>query len=444
MRETDGGGMVMLSAVDDEAALGLLDRIYANENAYIDAAGRHAHHVPATIPPEELRALAERGLAPNSFRNFEHDEAVTRLGRLAAVVDERAAADAFVAGLGHARLRWRALLPALALGTAMPAHTFPADAGARICGVCFLDRTTTVDTTLAWWQRARSGSPLPGDVCQYVLALETAARPWPTPDPADVWVLHEILDVIRSLPPATRPGRAVQALRDRSLLASRSTYAYTALLEDLAFLGILQTPDHPGMFTAFTTARRRDERPSVRVEVSAPLSFWSAAHGVTESLVDRLFGHLARPDERPHPPSPVSRRRVNAAVKRAAPLSSALRGEPRAGDVYAVQCREDAWILAFCHEMQDRSGRWYGLVEYLDGFFPHAPTADDVEGRGFRGRHEQRWQQWTSQLERTPRVRRVARDVPTPPDDRPAPDRVPIGNAKDLRHLAGWCFSELA
>ena len=429
--------MVRLGAVDDEVALGLLDRIYANENAHIDAAGRHAHHVPATIPSEELRALAQRGLAPNSFRHFEHDEAVTELRRLAAAVDERAAADAFVAAFGHDRLRWRALLPAFALGTAMPAHTYPADAGARTCGVCFTDRTTTVDTTLAWWHRARSGSPLPGDVCQYVLALEAASQPWPAPDPADVWTLHEILDVIRSLPPATRPGRAAQALRDRGLLASRPTYAYTALLEDLAFLGILQTPDHPGMFTAFTTARRRDERPSVRVEVSAPLSFWSAAHGVTESLVDRLFGHLARPDERPHPP-----RRVSPAVKRAAPLPPALRGEPRAGDVYAVQCREDAWVLAFCHQMQDRGGRWYGLVEYLDGFFPRPPTSDDLDGRGFRGRHDGRWQQWTSHLDKTPRVRRIARDVPMPPDNRPAPERVPIGNAKDLRHLAGWCFSE--
>ncbi|GAA4607573.1 hypothetical protein GCM10023107_82140 [Actinoplanes octamycinicus] len=429
----------MLGAVEDEAALALLDRVYANENAHLDAAGRHAHHVPATITAEELRALAERGLTPNSFREFEHDEAVTTLRRLAGAVDERAAADAFVAGLGHARLRWRALLPALALGTAMPAHPFPADPGARTCGVCFLDRTTTVDTTMAWWRRVRSGSPLPGDVCRYILALEAAAQPWPTPDPLDVWTLHEILDVIRSLPPATRPGRAARALRDRGLLASRSTAAYTALLEDLAFLGILQTPDHPGMFTAFTTARQRDERPSVRVEVSAPLSFWTAAHGVTESLVDRLFGHLARPDERPPAPAPVAPRRVSATVRLAAPL----RGEARAGDVYAVQCREDAWVLAFCHETQDRNGRWYGLVEYLDGFFARPPTADDVEGRGFRGRREGRWQQWTAQLERTPRVRPVARDLPPPPEDRPAPDRVPLGNAKDLRHLAGWCFPEL-
>ncbi|AGL15584.1 hypothetical protein [Actinoplanes sp. N902-109] len=429
----------------DEAALALLDRIYANENALIDTAGRFAHHVPATIPAEDLRALAERRLTPNSFRDVEHDEAVTTLRRLAAAADERTAADAFVASLGPARLlRWRALLPAVALGTAMPAHPFPADAGARICDVCFLERTTTVDTTLAWWHRARHGSPLPGDVCHYILALEAAARPWPTPTPADVWTLHEILDVIRSLPPATRAGRAARALRERGLLGSRSPQAYQALVEDLAFLGILQTPDHPGMLTAFTTARRRDDRPGVRVEASAPLSFWSAAHGVTESLVDRLFGHLARPPERPHPPAQATPRRTSAVGKRAAPLPSALRGEARAGDVYAVQCREDAWILAFCHELQDRNGRRYGLVEYLDGLFPCPPTADDIDHRGFRGRPENRWQQWTSHLDKTPRVRRIARDVPTPPDDRPPPDRVSLGNAKDLRHLAGWCFPELA
>jgi hypothetical protein len=140
---------------------GLLDRIYANENACIDAAGRHARHVPTTIPPAELRALTERGLTPNSFRRFEHDDAVTTLCRLAAAVDERAAA----AALGHARPRWRALLPAMALGTAVPDHTFPAGAGSRVCDVC--SSSTSPRSTRPW----RGGSaPGPDRRCRATCA----------------------------------------------------------------------------------------------------------------------------------------------------------------------------------------------------------------------------------------------------------------------------------
>ena len=163
--------------------------------------------------------------------------------------------------------------------------------------------------------------------------------------------------MLRALPPDTRPGQAAQALRAGDLLARRTKYgAYTSLLEDLAFLGILQTPSHPGMLTQFTTARQRDERPSVRVEVSAPLSFWTAGHGITEPLADRLFGHLARPTARPPQPS-APPRRAAARTSRAAPLPPELRGEPRAGDVYAIGCREDAWVLCYCHQVKERSGR---------------------------------------------------------------------------------------
>ncbi|WFE29584.1 hypothetical protein O7623_10520 [Solwaraspora sp. WMMD791] len=430
--------------MDADAIMSLLSRVYAPANSYVDDAGRHSHRVPSTIPAHALAALAANGLAPNTFRRFDHDDAVTGLRRLAAAVPERAAADAFVAGLGSASPRWRAVLPAWALGTTVPAHPGPTDG--RRCDICFLTADTILDTTLAWWQRARSGAPLPGDVCGYLLALESATPPLPAPQPYDVWVLHEILDVIRSLPATTRASGAAQALRAAGLLPGADKWTYRSLLEDLAFVGVLQTPEHPGMLTAFTTARQRDQRPSVRVEVDAPLAFWRAADGVTEPLVQRLFGHLPRPAERPSAPATAAPARRARPGTRTAPLPAALRGEPRAGDLYAVRCREDAWVLAYCHRIDDRGGRRYGLVEYLDGVFTAQPTAADVDAtvdRRLRGRGPDRWQMWASRLDATTGVRRIARDVAAPADDRPAPDRIGSGAAKDLAHLASWCFPDM-
>ncbi|WP_326552634.1 hypothetical protein [Micromonospora sp. NBC_01813] len=401
----------------------------------------------ATIPAADLAALGAHGLAPNTFRRFDHDDTVAALRRLAAAVPERAAADAFVAGLGSASRNWQALLPAWALGTTMPEH--PGPTGDRPCDVCFLTAQTTVDTTLAWWQRATSGSPLPGDVCGYLLALESATTPPPVPQPHDVWVLHEILDIVRSLPPTTRAGAAAQALRTAGLLPGADKWTYRSLLEDLAFVGVLQTPEHPGMLTAFTTARQRDRRPSVRVEVDAPLAFWRAADGVTEPLVRRLFGHLPRPAERPPAPATAAPVRRAQPGTRSTPLPAALRGEPRAGDLYAVRCRSDAWVVAYCHRIDDLGGRRYGLVEYLDGVFTTQPSAADVVdadgalSRPPRGRGSDRWQMRASRLDKTTGVRRLARDVAPPVDDRPAPDRITNGAAKDLSHLASWCFPDM-
>lgn len=428
--------------MDDDRALEVLTRVYAPENGRFTN-GRHEFHVPATIDTDDLRALAARGLAPNTFVTLTHDEAVDELRAHGRAADERAAADAFVASLRSAPLPWRALLPAAVLGATLPAHAYDGRPD-RTCDVCFVGPTVTVDTTDAWRSRQVSGSPLPGDVVACLLALRAAPPgPWPVPAPLDVRTLHEVLRVLRALPPETRPGAAAQALRAERLLPGRPLHAYTALLEDLALLGVLATPEHPGLLTRFTTARERDRRPSVRVEVSAPLGFWTAAHGVDAALVERLFGHLAAPPagpaDEPGPPAPVRTRRTAPAR----PLAAHLRGEPAAGDVYAVGCREDAWVLAYCHAVEEHGGRRYGRVEYLDGVFPEQPTADDVAGRAFRGRPDGRWQQLTSQLDRTPRVRRLARDVTPPPDDRPAPTSTAFGTGPSLRHMAAWCFPEL-
>lgn len=442
-----GAASVASGRVDGDATMALLGRVYAPANSHIDDTGRHAYRVPSTIPAAGLAALATHGLAPNTFREFDHDDAVAGLRRLAAAMPERAAADAFVAGLGSASPRWRALLPAWALGTAMPEHRGPTGDGT--CDVCFLTAGTTLDTTLAWWQRSRTGSPLPGDVCGYLLALESATSPLPTPQDHDVWALHEILDVLRSLPPTARAGSAVQALRAAGPLPGADKWTLRSVLEDLAFVGVLQTPEHPGMLTAFTTARQRDRRPSVRVEVDAPLAFWRAADGVTEPLVQRLFGHRRRPVRRPTAVALAAPTRRTQPGTRSAPLPAALRGEPRSGDLYAVRCREDAWVLAYCHRVDDLGGRRYGLVEYLDGVFPAQPSAADAFdiggtlSRGLRGRGPQRWQMWASRLDKTTGVRRLARDVTPPVDDRPAPERITTGGAKDLAHLASWCFTEI-
>lgn len=420
--------------------LTVLARIYAPANAFYRD-GRHQHHMPATIDPDALAALAARGLAPNTSRTLTHDDAVSGLRTRAAAVPERAAVDAFVAGLGSAPVRWRAMLPATVLGTVLPEHPHEGGPG-RPCDVCFVEPTVTVDVTDLWRSRHAHGSPLPGDVVAYLHALEQEpAPPWPTPTPHDVWVLHEILDTLRSLPPTTRAGAAGKALLATRLLPTRHAHVYVSLLEDLALLGLLATPEHPGLLTRFTTARERDRRPSVKVEVGAPLAFWDAGHGVDAALVERLFGHLPRPASRPDaPPSPAPAGPPRAA--RAQPLSAHLRGPAAAGDVYAIGCREDAWVLAYCHGIEEHGGRAYGRVEYLDGdVLPALPAPDALPAvTGFRGRRDGRWQQLTSRLEKTPRVRRLARGVPAPPDDRPAPDRAPFGNAADLRHLASWCF----
>lgn len=428
----------------DPAVMPLLARVYDSRNSYFDDEGRYCHRIPSTFTEAEHQQLRAAGLVPNVFIRWGHDEAIDRLRQSAAAVDLRRAADAFVASMVSADPAWLSVLPATALGRVMPAHA-EQPMGGGSCRVCFYE-AAPIDTTQAAYFRHLDGSGW-GDAhpAGGVLALDAAiASPsaaWPHPTPRDVWVFHRVLDLLRALPASARYSQARTALQKAGLLRADHPARCETVLEALAFIGILQTPEHPGMLTRFTPAIERDRRPSTRVEVPAPLAWWTAGDGIHEALVATLFGHLERPEAEPVPPParPAARRK---AASPASPRPKSLPGPPTPGSVYAVRYREDLWGAAYCHEVRtDERGIMRGRMEYLDLLSPTAPTADQVAGTTFRDRRNgERFQTWCSGLDKTPGVKRIAIDVPAPAHDQPVPDRIPIGGARDLQHLAGWNF----
>ena len=172
-----------------------------------------------------LQALADAGLEPNRFVAIPHDEAVNRLRQAAAGVDLRRAADAFVASMTSSDLAWLTVLPATALGLAMPAH--PMDAmGGGSCRVCF-HREERADPTLrAYFRHLQGAGWGTGGPIEGLLALEAAgsAEGWPQPTPRDIWVFHRLLDLLRALPADTRYGKARTALKDAKLLRVNNPY----------------------------------------------------------------------------------------------------------------------------------------------------------------------------------------------------------------------------
>lgn len=422
----------------------LLKRIYTGVNSsYFDEQNNYCHRIPATFSAAERQLLADAGLEPNTFIQFGHDDAVRALRRLAAKVKLRRAADAFVAAMTSADLSWFSILPATALGLAMPQHQLQpfSETQASLCSLCF-HRPGTVDRTMsAYFRHLEGGGWGAENVVKGVLALDAVADDslhWPQPTPRDIWVLYRILELLRQLPEDARYSKARTALKDAKLLSHNSAARCETVLEALAFIGVLQTPDHPGMFTAFTPASERDRRPTTRTEVPGPLAWWCAADGINSALVAHLFGHLICPATEPPAARPEKKRRAQVS----SPRPKALPGPAAAGDVYAIRYREDVWGAAYCHEVQDLAADMtYGRIEYLDILSPTPTTVDQVQGLSFRDRLEgERWQAWFSHLDKATGVKRIARGVPAPAHHLPLPAKLPRGNAKELRHLAGWHF----
>src|SRR4051812_14122214 len=125
-----------MAVMPNSIPLDLLARVYANGNSYFDKDGNYCHRIPDTFSDAERQALKDAGLQPNIFVDLSHDEAVGRLQQAAARVDLRRAADAFVSSMVSNDLAWLTVLPATALGLAMPAHTMEAMGGGS-CRICF-------------------------------------------------------------------------------------------------------------------------------------------------------------------------------------------------------------------------------------------------------------------------------------------------------------------
>ncbi len=429
-----------------------LQQIYRNENAYYDLEhDMHLHRIPANLPADRLEALAQADRMPNQMALPRHDELWGDFHALAETWTLAEAADAFIAGLWSAPFLWQSALPAKLLSQATPRHPFTPYAGSgdtcRVCGF----RRKAVDITYLWYRRMTGSFPLAGDPAGYVYALREMAKSQsrPVPTAYDLWTFRAILTVIRQMPPKSRYSKTRDALQKEKLLPTSPKANYCSLLEVLALTGILDTPEHPGMATQFTTYLERDLRPSVRVEVQAPLAWWDSSIGINETALRRIFsGTDCSPvslADRPVPVPPLSRTvtgelAVQKTPRRRLPVSpDAGKGPAQAKDVYAVRIREDAWVTIYCHKVEDN----YVIVEYLDGIFSEMPLKSQIIS-AFRPRSSGRWQAKASGLDRTSGVKRIARDIPAPRTDLTAPEKIPYATAASLKNLAWWCFPELS
>ncbi|WP_198338882.1 hypothetical protein [Lysobacter capsici] len=421
----------------------LLERIYLGGITYFDADGRYLHKVPSTFSAQDLQALDAAGLPPNALSTSTHDEAVTRLRALAARIDLDKAADAFVTSLTSADLSWQSVLPAACLGLAMPAHEFlPMSESNPICRVCFHDARGPLDLTERALFRSIQGTGWGsyGPV-EAVAALEFAlAHPaWPQPGEHDAWTFHSLLELLAGLPAGSRYSVARKQLKAAKLLSANTVYRCESTLEALSFISVIENAGHPGLVTAWTSAVERDQRPNTRVEVPAPLAWWSADDGINTAVVERLFGGIRKPATRPSAPVAVAAKPRRATAPRVAGRS--LPGPVAAGDVYAVRLREDLWTAVYCHAAADDDGPERGLVEYLDVLTPVPVAPEQLEGVGYRDRRNgQRWQAWCTGLAKTTGVRRVAQGLVAPPHARKHEATRLRTGAKDLRYTADLHF----
>ncbi|MCE9668106.1 hypothetical protein LY474_09800 [Myxococcus stipitatus] len=431
-----------LSAEDTSRAVSLLKRIHDPRNA--GAPGKP--YIPRTMAASDVDWLRTVGLDPSAVITLSHDavvKAVLSSGRGWSV---EAGSQAFVSSLGGEEAPHGCFLEAVLLAHAMPPHALDAPdpkSPTAWCRVCGLSPEETFEPSRFFLDWHRNGSGVPGTMDWMLVALAQRAE-WGarTPTPRARALLARTLAVLDGLPPEASPSAAFEAVRGLGF----SQGAARSLVETLAFVGVLEAPPHVGMATRFVSFAEREQRPTVRVEVDAPLGFWRGRHGVQWKNAEVLFG--LRKDTPPPPLEPakpakkVARKKAEPVATQKGRARTLPRRPPVAGDVWALRVREDAWVLVYAWSIQQTPRGPYALCEFVGEPSVECPTQVPA-GLKTRPRYDGRWQHWTSALEKTTGSALIAEKVAAPLTHDPLPDRVSFGSGKDLAWLSCHCFASL-
>ncbi|MCP3100063.1 hypothetical protein LZ198_14395 [Myxococcus sp. K15C18031901] len=403
-------------------------------------------YIPRTMAASDVEWLRTVGLDPWAFVTLSHDavvESVVSSGRGWSVEE---GSRAFVSSLDGEDGPHGCFLEAVLLAHAMPAHALDApdpESASAWCRVCGLAPQLLLEPSEMFLSWKRNGSGIPGAMDWMLVAL-AQRKEWGAREPTARAraLLSRALATLDGLPPEASPGVAFEAVREVGF----SKGAARSLVETLAFVGVLEAPPHVGMATRFVSFAERERRPSVRVEVDAPLGFWRGRDGVQWKNAEALFG-LQKGT--PPPPLEPARPAKKVARKKAEPVpgkkgraKTLPRRPPAAGDVWSLRVREDAWVLVYVWSLAQTPRGPYAVCEFVGEVSAECPTQVPAPLE-IRPRYDGRWQQRTSALEKTTGSALIAEKVAPPLTKAPPPDRVPFGSGKDLSWLARACFDSL-
>lgn len=254
-------------------------------------------HYPDTKKAD--RAIAEaHGLNVDVRHTYSHATGVKRARDVVAMVELRAAVDAFVVGLNPDQIRWRAPLQAYAAVRQLPAHRADLDKEmfTPSCRVCAQTKETEWNPIPLAFQIAESGSVM---YIEYVRVFDAAmclewflAENSPRPQKADWKRLSELFRIAAGVPTGTTGNKLANLLKP---VLGGDKYKRQAVIETLGFLGVLINPAQPGDLQQWTNWRDRAYGGERNQETAPPACGWRRQFGVDADICASLFPDVRIP-----------------------------------------------------------------------------------------------------------------------------------------------------
>jgi len=279
----------------DKKTLSILKKVYFHENGYYNAElKRQEHTIPATVTQADLDWLDSKGLKPNNFEAFDHDDALDRLLKLRdnekLTLDFAAAL--FVKGITGELPRARQPLMSYLFVKHLSGHAF---AGKDNCEICGLPKAETTDRTHALYTyylgHSWNEQPL-----HFLIELEEALTfEKPEITKTDSEKLTGLLTFIAEADEKETPGKLEKRLAANKILPQTDKYKRYGILQTLAECGILPNSFVKPKYEAFTSQKElwkasESLTTSHRSDIILPLGGWKGKNRVDFKRYAEIFG----------------------------------------------------------------------------------------------------------------------------------------------------------
>ena len=278
----------------DKKTLTILKKIYFHENGFYNSKlKRHEHKIPATVTQADLELLDSKGLKPNNFETFYHDNSMDRLLKLREnkKLTLEFVTTMFLKGLTGEMPRGRQTLMSYLYIKHLSKHNF---VGKDTCEICGLPKVETEDKTdqLYTYYLGHSWNELP---LHYLIELEEAI----TFDKPEITItdrekLDELLEFIAKADEKETPSKLEKRLASNKILDQTDKYKRYGILQTLAECGILPNKFIQPKYEEFTSEKdlwKASEKltTSFRSDIILPLGGWKGENSVDIKRYKEIF-----------------------------------------------------------------------------------------------------------------------------------------------------------
>lgn len=276
----------------------ILKKIYIEDVGVFNSKHQRIERIiKPTCSKKDFDLLESRGLIPNRFETFEHDNALERL--LTFQYDRKVTleyvASLFLKGLTGELLRGRQPLMSFTYIKNLRLHTFTGDTHCTVCG---LPKKESIDKTYQLYTYY-SGQSTNQDPVNFLIDLEEIRNfDNVQRNQADNQKAAELLEIILASESSEVPWELEKRIAKNSIIPDADRDKRYGILQTLAECGILENDFIRSKYDEFTTqldisSALKYVRTSHRSNIPLPYGAWRGTNGINFNRYHEIFGKQA-------------------------------------------------------------------------------------------------------------------------------------------------------